>query len=82
MTVPDVHYARNGDVALAYQVVGEGPLDLVYAPPWISNLEIVWENPLCSRFLRRLASFGAAPPHSRPASAWSRPSTTTWPSVR
>jgi class 3 adenylate cyclase len=55
--MPDVHYAHNGDIALAYQVVGEGPLDLVYAPQWISNLEIVWENPLYSRFLKRLASF-------------------------
>jgi class 3 adenylate cyclase len=57
MSVPDVHYAHNGDIALAYQIVGAGPLDLVFAPQWISNLEIIWENPLYSRFLRRLASF-------------------------
>jgi len=57
MEVPEVHYARNGEIALAYQVVGDGPVDLVYAPPWISNLEVIWENPLYARFLKRLASF-------------------------
>src|SRR5438093_11415338 len=57
MSVPDVHYAHNGDIALAYQVVGDGPIDLVYVPQWISDLEIVWEHPLYTRFVRRLASF-------------------------
>jgi class 3 adenylate cyclase len=57
VNVPDVHYARNGDIALAYQVVGDGPFDLVYAPQWISNLEIIWENPLYVRFLDALARF-------------------------
>jgi class 3 adenylate cyclase len=56
--VPEVRYVRNGDIALAYQVIGTGPLDLVHVPtPWISNLEIAWENPLYARFLRKLASF-------------------------
>ena len=54
--VPDVHYVRNGDVALAYQVFGDGPVELVYAPQWINNLEIAWGNPLFARFLNRLAS--------------------------
>ena len=57
MEVPDVHYARNGDVALAYQVFGDGPVDLVYAPQWINNLEVAWGNPLFARFLNRLGSF-------------------------
>jgi class 3 adenylate cyclase len=57
MSVPDVHYVHNGDIALAYQVVGDGPIDLVYVPQGISNLLIVWENPLYTRFLKRLASF-------------------------
>jgi pimeloyl-ACP methyl ester carboxylesterase len=55
--VPDVHYVRNGDVALAYQVFGDGPVELVYAPQWINNLEVAWGNPLFARFLKRLASF-------------------------
>ncbi|MBA3689941.1 MAG: adenylate/guanylate cyclase domain-containing protein [Actinobacteria bacterium] len=57
MEIPEVQYARNGDVALAYQVLGEGPIDLVFLPAFINNVEIVWESPQYSRFLRRLASF-------------------------
>ncbi|MDP9343263.1 MAG: adenylate/guanylate cyclase domain-containing protein [Actinomycetota bacterium] len=52
-----VHYARNGDVHLAYQVVGDGPVDLVYAPGIWSNLDVMWEEPRWARFLERLASF-------------------------
>ncbi|HEX9124304.1 MAG TPA: alpha/beta fold hydrolase [Actinomycetota bacterium] len=55
--VPEIRYARNGDVALAYQVLGEAPIDLVYVPAWVGNLEIAWENPAYARFLRYLASF-------------------------
>jgi len=57
MDVPDVHYARNGEVALAYQVLGKGPPDLVFVPQWIGNIEVTWDNPLYARFLNRLASF-------------------------
>ena len=58
VNVPEVHYARDRDgVSLAYQVVGRGKVDIVYAPPWLSNLELIWENPLFARFLTRLASF-------------------------
>jgi class 3 adenylate cyclase len=56
--VPDVRYVRNGDVALAYQLFGDGPVELVYMPQWINNLELAWSNPLFARFLHRLASFG------------------------
>jgi pimeloyl-ACP methyl ester carboxylesterase len=44
-------------VNIAYQVVGDGPFDLVWAPPWISHVEEAWEEPTLARFLRRLASF-------------------------
>src|ERR671922_3043249 len=55
--VPETRYARSGDVNIAYQVVGEGPLDLVYVPGWVSNVELMWEEPAMARFLGRLASF-------------------------
>ena len=42
---------------IAYQVTGEGPRDLVYVPGWVSNIEVMWEDPGLARFLRRLASF-------------------------
>jgi class 3 adenylate cyclase len=55
--VPETRYARSGDVHIAYQVVGDGPIDLVLICDWIWNVELQWENPLCARFLERLASF-------------------------
>ena len=54
---PETRYARSGDVNIAYQVVGEGEFDLVYVPGWISNVEMMWEEPTHSRILSRLASF-------------------------
>ena len=48
---------RNGNVAIAFEVVGSGPVDLVYLPGFINNLEVVWDNELYARFLDRLASF-------------------------
>lgn len=50
-------YARSGDLHIAYQVTGQGPLDLVYVPGWISHVELAWEEPTLARFQRRLASF-------------------------
>jgi pimeloyl-ACP methyl ester carboxylesterase len=50
-------YTKSADVNIAYQVVGEGPRDLVYVPGWISNVEVMWEEPSMARFLHRLASF-------------------------
>ena len=54
---PETKYARSGDVHIAYQVVGEGPHDLVLVPGWVSHIEYAWEEPSFSHFLRRLASF-------------------------
>ena len=55
--MPETHYTKSGGINIAYQVVGEGPLDLVYVPGWVSNVEGSWEEPTQERFLRRLASF-------------------------
>ena len=54
---PEVHWARNDNVALAYQVVGDGPVDVVFQPGFIGNLDLMWEYPPFARFLRRLAGF-------------------------
>jgi pimeloyl-ACP methyl ester carboxylesterase len=51
-----VRYARNGEVAIGYTVIGEGPADLVYLAAF-SNLDLAWDNPLYARFLSELASF-------------------------
>jgi len=50
-------YVKSGDFNIAYQVVGEGAVDVVFIPGWVSHLEVGWEDPLIARFLRRLASF-------------------------
>ncbi len=57
MDRPTTQYARSGDYHIAYQVLGEGPPDLVYVPGWISHLDLYWEQPSIARFLRGLASF-------------------------
>lgn len=57
MQRPETRYARCGDIAIAYQVVGDGPIDLLYAPGWLSNLEHAWESPEYVRFLTRLGGF-------------------------
>ncbi|MFY9608030.1 MAG: alpha/beta fold hydrolase [Blastocatellia bacterium] len=54
---PETKYARSGEVNIAYQVAGSGPLDLVYVMGWVSNLDYFWEDPSYARFLNRLASF-------------------------
>ena len=55
--VPRVRYAKSGGLNIAYQVLGDGPIDLVHVPPFISNLELQWEDPAYARYMRRLASF-------------------------
>ncbi len=56
LEAPEVAYVRNGDVSIAYQVVGAGPPDLVFAP-WYSNLAYAWEFAPTRRMYQRLASF-------------------------
>ena len=54
---PRTHYAKNGDVSIAYQVMGDGPLDLIVVPGLISNLDIHWEMRAYEPWVRRLTSF-------------------------
>src|SRR6266540_2495805 len=54
--IPDVRYARSGDVAIAFQVVGDGPVDLVFTP-FLGNIRYAWEQPLFASFFEQLASF-------------------------
>lgn len=56
-TPPRVRYARSHDVNIAYQVLGDGPIDLVFVMGWVSHLDCFWAEPSFARFLRRLASF-------------------------
>ncbi len=55
--LPDTRYARNGDLRIAYQVVGQGPIDLVFVPGFISNVDLAWDDPVFAGLLSRLAGF-------------------------
>lgn len=50
----ETQYTRSGDVSIAYQVLGDGPIDLVMAPGWIFHIELVWEQPEFERMMRKL----------------------------
>jgi pimeloyl-ACP methyl ester carboxylesterase/class 3 adenylate cyclase len=54
---PQTRYARSGDVNIAYQVLGEGPFDLVFVPGYVTHLELAWKLPGFGVFLRTLASY-------------------------
>jgi len=54
---PETRYAHAGELSIAYQVIGDGPIDLVVVPGWISNIEVFWEDFHVARFFERLAGF-------------------------
>ena len=57
MKPPKTQYARSGDFSIAYQVVGDGPLDLVHIPGLVSHLDHAWTHPKYERFMQLLSSF-------------------------
>jgi class 3 adenylate cyclase len=57
VVIPEVRYARSGDVSIAYQVIGDGPFDLVWTPGALSHLDLMWEDEAKARFFRALGSF-------------------------
>jgi hypothetical protein len=57
VVIPKTRYARASDgVSIAYQVLGDGPRDLVWVPGWISHVEAAWDEPTMARFFERIAS--------------------------
>jgi pimeloyl-ACP methyl ester carboxylesterase len=56
-TTPETRYARSGDVSIAYQVIGDGPFDVVLVPGFVSNVELVWEDELHAAHHRAYAEF-------------------------
>ena len=53
----ETRYAKSGDANVAYQVIGQGPLDIVLVPCWLTNIAYNWREPRFAQFLERLASF-------------------------
>lgn len=54
---PETRYAKSGELSIGYQVVGDGPLDMVFVPGLLSNIDLLWEFPAGVRFFRRLSAF-------------------------
>jgi pimeloyl-ACP methyl ester carboxylesterase len=54
---PRTHYAKSGDISIAYQVTGDGPIDIVRVPGWISNVDYDWEYPPVARLIERFGKF-------------------------
>src|SRR5438445_3913726 len=57
MTIPPTQYAKSGDVSIAYQVVGDGPIDVVLVLGFATHLELQWEMPPFAHFFERISSF-------------------------
>jgi hypothetical protein len=71
MQQPETRYAQNGDLNIAYQVVGDGPLDLVFVPGLMSHIDVAWSLPAPVRFFRgRVVSSQRGSSSSAPT--WSR----------
>ena len=70
---PKTQYARRGDVNIAYQVMGEGPVDLLCAPGFISNVDLYWTEPRVTAYLRRLATFSRLIIFDKPGTGASDP---------
>jgi len=56
--IPETQYAQSGDLSIAYQVVGDGPVDILFVPGFVSNVELMWERPAFQTMLSRLAGIG------------------------
>jgi len=55
--IPATRYVKSDDVHIAYQVIGEGPRDLLFVPGFVSNVEAVWQSPARASFFHRLSTF-------------------------
>ena len=57
IAIPQTRYARAGELHIAYQVFGDGPIDLVFVDQWFSNVDAMWDFPPLARLLNQLAAF-------------------------
>ena len=55
--IPATHYVKSDDVHIAYQVIGDGPRDLLFVPGFVSNVEALWQSPARAAFFHKLATF-------------------------
>jgi class 3 adenylate cyclase/pimeloyl-ACP methyl ester carboxylesterase len=71
--VVDVDYARRGEVSIAYQVVGDGPVDVIFGAGLVSHLDLLWADPRATSFLRGMAGFGRLLLFDKPGTGLSDP---------
>lgn len=71
--MPDTRYARNGEISIAYQVLGKGPIDVVLVNGLAAHLDLLWADPDSTEFLRRLASFSRLILFDKPGTGLSDP---------
>jgi class 3 adenylate cyclase len=69
----DVEYARRGDISIAYQAIGEGPVDIIFGAGLVSHLDLMWADPYATSFLRRLAGIGRLLLFDKPGTGLSDP---------
>jgi class 3 adenylate cyclase len=70
---PKTQYAKKGDISIAYQVVGDGPIDLVLVNGLVAHLELLWTEPAATAMMRRLASFSRLIMFDKPGTGVSDP---------
>jgi class 3 adenylate cyclase/pimeloyl-ACP methyl ester carboxylesterase len=73
---PETRYTKSGDIHIAYSVFGDGPIDVLYVPSWISAIEHYWDEPSVARYFTRLSSFSRLIMFDRRGSGMSDPLTT------
>ncbi|MDT5064000.1 MAG: hypothetical protein QOK02_155 [Mycobacterium sp.] len=69
----DIEYARRGDICIAYQAIGDGPVDIILGAGLVSHLDLVWADPYATAFLRELASMGRLLLFDKPGTGLSDP---------
>lgn len=69
----EVEYAKRGDLSIAYQVLGDGPVDVIFGAGLVSHLDLLWGDPHCTAFLRRLGQLGRLLLYDKPGTGLSDP---------
>src|SRR5438309_10670751 len=70
---PEIRYAKHGETSIAYQVVGDGPVELVFVSGVVSNIALFWSDPAATAMFRRLASFSRLVLFDKPGTGLSDP---------
>ena len=73
MVAPETRYAKKGDISIAYQVVGDGPIDLVLSSGIVSHMALMWSDPQANAMFRRITSFCRLVMFDKPGTGLSDP---------